>query len=135
MEGDKFPSDLFHVSLSEDHGPDEFVLLMMAGYHSMRVEKGQKCWDKHFVNKIQKNMNITVKGDGIVHFRSLGKYFGFGMMEKCNKKAVCSYARVVEKKQAKPKELNMLYQYLCVELDCMAQTLNDIIPGVVKKGQ
>ena len=72
LEGDKFPSDCYHVSLSEDHGPDEFVLLMMAGYHSMREEKGQKFWDKQFVNKIQKNMKITVKGDGIVHFRSLG---------------------------------------------------------------
>ena len=135
LEGDKFPSDCYHVSLSEDHGPDEFVLLMMAGYHSMREEKGQKCWDKQFVNKIQKNMKITVKGDGIVHFKSLGKFFGFGMMAKCNKKGVCSYARVVEKKKAIPKELNMLYQCLCVELQHMAQTLNDIIPGVVKKGQ
>ena len=61
--------------------------------------------------------------------------FGFGMMEKFNKKGVCSYARVVEKKKAIPKELNMLYQCLCVELQYMAQTLNDIIPGVVKKGQ
>ena len=109
LEGHKFPSDIFHISLSEDHGPDEFVLLMMAGNHSMRVEKGQKVWDKKFVTKIQKNMKITVKGDGSVHFRSLGKFFGFGMMEKCNKNGVCSYARVVENKKAIPNELNMLY--------------------------
>ena len=37
-------------------------------------------------------MKITVKGDGIVHFKSLGKFFGFGMMAKCNKKGVNIFA-------------------------------------------
>lgn len=98
LEEGKFPSDIIHMSLSEDHGPDNFVLVMMAATNPMRVEDGQKLWDHDFVNCIKSTLNLTMKGDGSAHFKSLGKYFGFGYMAKSNLSGICSYGRIKVKK-------------------------------------
>ena len=37
MDGDKIPSDYVCMSLSENHGPDDFVLVMMAGTHHIKT--------------------------------------------------------------------------------------------------
>ena len=132
--GGECPSDYVCMSLSENHGPDDFVLVMISANHHIRHEQGQKVWDNMFVDKVQTCMNVTVKGDGKTHFKSVGKYYGFGWMAKSNMKSGCSYAKVKVKKEKKL-QFKDLYDYLCKEVKCMAQTLDGIIPGVVTKGQ
>lgn len=135
MDGDIFPPHIVHKSLSEDLDTDEFVLVMMAGSHSIRDDKGQKCWDDMFIHDIQKLMKQTVIGDGSKHHQSVGKYHGFGWIAKYDKRGDCSYGRVALKKGKSLSDYQMLYDQFAIDIDCMTMTLNQIIPGVVEKGQ
>ena len=73
------------MSLSAENGPDEYVLLMMAGTNNMREDKGQTRWDDVFVKNLKKYMKVTVKGDGTKHHGSVGKFRGFGCIAKFSK--------------------------------------------------
>ena len=137
LEGDSFPNDIIHTSLSVGHGPDEFILVMMAGSSTIRADKGQKYWDNEFVQDIMTNMNLTVKGDGTLHHHTTGKFYGFGWIAKYNSLVggICSYGKVALKKGKTEKDVKNLYDQFTVDINCMTNTLNDIIPGVVEKGQ
>ena len=53
MDGGKFPSDYVAISLSENHGPDDFVLVMISGSHEIKHEQGQKLWDMMFIDRLK----------------------------------------------------------------------------------
>lgn len=80
-------------------------------------------------------MKVTVKRDGSTHYHSLGRFLGFGWMAKYNLKGACAYGKVTRKKGVTWNVLHKLYSDLSPDLHCMTQTLDAIIPGVVKKGQ
>ena len=90
---------------------------------------------KTFLLKSKAIMNSTVKGDGRKHYKSVGRYYGFGWISKYSCINGCSYGRVSRKKKTTQTELSELEKCFNNEFSFMAKTLNDIIPGIVNKGQ
>ena len=80
-------------------------------------------------------MKKTVKGDGSAHHNTVGNFFGFGWMAKYGLRGDFSYARVAMKKGKTLCDLKRLFTQFYIDLNCMTNMLNDIIPGVVEKGQ
>ena len=135
LNGDTFPPHLVHMSLSQNHGPDEYVLVMMAGSQEWSTGEGQLLWDDNFTTTLERQMNVTVRGDGSKHHQSVGNFFGLGWMAKYEKNGNASYAKVAGKKGADKKLLKKLVEQLEQTFLSMTNTLNNIIPGVVAMGQ
>ena len=136
MVGGEFPPGLVHSSLCGTPGVGDYVVVMLAGCDAIKEHRGQKIWDSSFLSKIEQTLNQTVKGDGKTHFRTLGSFMGLGHMAKYNlDDGQCSYGRVKHNKKATELDIHELHEYLDVELECMIDTLNFIIPDVVSKGQ
>lgn len=76
--GSNVRDDVIQMLLSGHHGPDEFVLLMMAGHGDLRKDIGQIIWDEKITHSIKDRMRITMSGSKKnrkrKHHRSLGSY-------------------------------------------------------------
>ena len=54
-------------------------------------------WDLNLVTRIKKNMQVTVRGDGLVHHGSVRDYFSFGFITNYGMNKGASYGKVSTK--------------------------------------
>ena len=134
LQDGKVPNSIVPVSVSgKVDSKDEYVVLMIATDGERQAERMK--WDNLFLKYIKSTMKVTLQGRGKIHNKSHGTYRGFGWSAKYSRNGNASYGRLATKKGVDGRNVSKLHNKVIDEIMYTCDNLNNIIPGVVKKGQ
>ena len=77
---------------------EKFILIASISNEKYKNPDPKNLIDDTFLSDIDKNMHVNIRGDGKKHFKSMGKYFGFGIIAKYSMQNCLSFGAFATKK-------------------------------------